>query len=296
MTAADEGGIRAAFLLGGNLVASNPDRVWAAAALRKIPFTVSVSTKLNEGHVHGRGQTAVILPALARDEEAQMTTQESMFNYVRVSDGGTASVPGEMRSEVEILASLAERILPDGRFDWGSLRSHRALRESIARCVPGYGAIRDVDGSKREFEIEGRTFHETRFATGDGRASFQRVAAPRSRPPDATLRLMTLRSEGQFNTVVYDEEDLYRGNTRRDVLMMSEQDVRALETAEGRRVLVESAAGSMVLRVAIVDIRPGNVAAYYPEGNVLVERRIDPRSKTPAFKSVDVRVRPLAAG
>ena len=107
---------------------------------------------------------------------------------------------------------------------------------------------------------------------------------------------MTLRSEGQFNTVVYDEEDLYRGNTRRDVLMLSAHDVRALGTAEGQRVLVESAAGSMVLRVAIVDIRPGNAAAYYPEGNVLVERRIDPRSKTPAFKSVDVRVRPLAAG
>jgi hypothetical protein len=61
-------------------------------------------------------------------------------------------------------------------------------------------------------------------------------------------------------------------------------------------VLVESSAGSMVLRIAFADIRPGNVAAYYPEGNALVERRIDPRSKTPAFKSVDVRIRPLAAG
>jgi hypothetical protein len=35
---------------------------------------------------------------------------------------------------------------------------------------------------------------------------------------------MTLRSEGQFNTVVYEEEDLYRGNTRRDVVMMAASD------------------------------------------------------------------------
>ena len=31
---------------------------------------------------------------------------------------------------------------------------------------------------------------------------------------------MTVRSEGQFNTVVYEEEDLYRGQTRRDVILL----------------------------------------------------------------------------
>jgi molybdopterin-dependent oxidoreductase alpha subunit len=294
MEAAEEGRIRAAFLLGGNLFASNPDRAWAARALRRIPFTATVSTKLNEGHVHGRGETVVILPALARDEEAQSTTQESMFNFVRISDGGTPAVAGEMRSEVEILATLAERILPAGSFDWSSLRSHRALREAIARCVPGYEALRDVDRAKTEFQIEGRTFHEARFATASGRAAFHRVATPK--PPSAgTFRLMTLRSEGQFNTVVYDEEDLYRGNASRDVLMISETDASALGVGDGDRVLVESATGSSLLRVAIIDIRPGNVAAYYPEANVLVDRRVDPRSKTPAFKNVDVRVRRVAA-
>ncbi|MDZ7726860.1 MAG: molybdopterin-dependent oxidoreductase, partial [Dehalococcoidia bacterium] len=132
MEAAAEGRIRAALLLGGNLFGSNPDREWAASALRAIPFTVSISTKLNEGHIHGRGQESIILPALARDEEHQATTQESMFNYVRLSEGGDAAVPGQMRSEVDIIASIAERILPEGRFDWGALRSHEALRHSMA--------------------------------------------------------------------------------------------------------------------------------------------------------------------
>ncbi len=136
MEAAADGRVHAAFLLGGNLFGSNPDREWASMALRRIRFTVTVSTKLNEGHIHGRGQMSLILPALARDEESQATSQESMFNYVRLSDGGTPNVLGEMRSEVDIIATIAERILPSERFDWSELRSHSALRKAIASVVP----------------------------------------------------------------------------------------------------------------------------------------------------------------
>ncbi|HMO55513.1 MAG TPA: molybdopterin-dependent oxidoreductase, partial [Tepidiformaceae bacterium] len=68
MEAAAAGRIRAAVLLGGNLFGSNPDRDWAGQALRSIGTTISITTKLNEGHVHGRGAVSIILPALARDE------------------------------------------------------------------------------------------------------------------------------------------------------------------------------------------------------------------------------------
>src|SRR5689334_56748 len=172
MAAASEGRVAAAVLLGGNLLASNPDRAWAAAALRRVPTSVSITTKLNEGHVHGRGRTAILLPVLARDEETQATTQESMFNFVRLSEGGTPAVAGEMRSEVEVIASLAELILPPGRFDWSALRSHRRLREEIAKVVPGFGALARIDETRHEFTIAGRTFTDAHFATPDGRARF----------------------------------------------------------------------------------------------------------------------------
>ena len=45
--------------------------------------------------------------------------------------------------------------------------------------------------------------------------------------------------------------------------------------------------------MALVDIRPGNLAMYYPEANALVPRRIDAASGTPAFKSVAARVVPV---
>ena len=291
MEAAAAGRIRASFQLGGNLFSSNPDRAWAAAGLRTIPLTVSLTTKLNEGHVHGRGKTMLILPALARDEESQATTQESMFNFVRLSDGGEPAVKGQMRSEVEVIAALAERILPAGRFDWAALRSHEGLRQMMAATVPGYEPVATIGESKAEFQVGGRTFHDTSFNTPGGKARFHVTPLPEFAPARGEFRLITLRSEGQFNTVVYDEEDLYRGNKTRDVVMMAASDAGALGLSEGDRVTVESDTGTMAASVAIAQIRAGNLAMYYPEANVLVPRRLDPRSKTPAFKSVAVRIR-----
>lgn len=290
MEAASSGKIQAAFLLGGNLYSSNPDLNWASRALKKIPLTVYVSTKLNEGHLHGRGQTTLILPALARDEERQSTTQESMFNFVRLSDGGEKAVSGKMRSEVEIIGGLAQRILPPDRYDFSKLRSHQHLREAMAKVVPGFQALEDIDKTKQEFQIKGRTFHEPKFARPDGKAQFHVVANPPPLIKDGEFRLMTLRSEGQFNTVVYDEEDLYRGNTSRDVVMMALEDCRRLGLKEGDSVWVQTEVSRLKVRVAVVEIKEGNLAMYYPEANALVPRRIDPVSKTPAFKSVAARI------
>jgi molybdopterin-dependent oxidoreductase alpha subunit len=290
MVAAYEGKIQTAILLGGNLFSSNPDREWAATALRRIPFSLSITTKLNEGHIHGRGQTSIILPILARDEEFQPTTQESMFNYVRLSDGGIPAVAGEMRSEVEVLAELAERILPSGRFDWKALKSHRHLRQEMARVVPELGEIADIETTGREFQIRGRSFHVPDFGTPDKRAQFHVTPLPPEFVRADQYRLTTIRSEGQFNTVVYEEEDLYRGNLRRDVVMMSASDAAAENLREGDGVTVRTTAGTMHAHVAIIDIAPGNIAMYYPEANVLVPRRIDLHSKTPAFKSIPAEI------
>ena len=288
MTAAHDGEIDVAVMLGGNLWASNPDSPWATEALARIGTVVSLTTKLNQGHVRGRGETTVILPVLARDEEQQATTQESMFNYVRLSDGGDPAVSGEMRSEVAVLADLAHRILPADRFEWHDITSHDALRRSIARTVPGYAEAADMTTTKREFQIAGRVFHEPRFTTPSGKAMFHRTEIPPRDLEPGQYLLMTVRSEGQFNSVVYDEEDLYRGNLRRDVVMLSAEDAAHLGVAEGDPLEVRSSTGVMRVHAAIVDIRAGNIAMYYPEANVLVDRAQDPESRTPAFKSVPV--------
>jgi len=111
-------------------------------------------------------------------------------------------------------------------------------------------------------------------------------------PRPSSLRLMTIRSEGQFNTVVYEDYDLYRGVERRNVILLHPDDINALRLTAGQRVRVKSAVGEManIIVHEFPDIRPGNAAMYYPECNILVSRALDPQSKTPAFKGVVIRV------
>ncbi len=159
--------------------------------------------------------------------------------------------------------------------------------------VPGYEPLATIDQTRTEFHVTGRTLHAPRFATSDGRAHMRPTPLPSFAPGPGELRLMTLRSEGQFNTVVYEEEDLYRGNERRDVVMMNAADAARLGVVKDSRVRVENAVGAMEVVVRIAPLPAGNLAMYYPEANVLVPRTIDPRSATPAFKSTTARVVPL---
>jgi anaerobic selenocysteine-containing dehydrogenase len=134
--------------------------------------------------------------------------------------------------------------------------------------------------------------HEPRFATSDGRARFRPTPLPAFAPRPGELRLTTIRSEGQFNTVVYEDADIYRGNERRDVVMMSADDGRRLGLRRDQRVRVQNETGSLDALVRFTGLPAGNVAMYYPEANVLIPRTIDPESGTPVFKSTTVRVVP----
>jgi anaerobic selenocysteine-containing dehydrogenase len=105
---------------------------------------------------------------------------------------------------------------------------------------------------------------------------------------------MTVRSEGQFNTVVYEDEDIYRGQERRDVILLNPQDMQRLNLADDQRVTVRSHVGSLsnILARSFPEIRAGNALMYYPEANVLVPRSADPHSRTPTFKNISVTVEP----
>jgi anaerobic selenocysteine-containing dehydrogenase len=207
-----------------------------------------------------------------------------------LSDGGQPRPGDDLKSEVELVCALASRLLPPGPFPFETMTSHTAIREAIANVVPGYEELSRIDETKQEFQIAGRTFHEPAFSTPSGKA---RASVPRAatwRPDRGEFRLMTLRSEGQFNTVVYEEEDVYRGTSRRDVVMMNREDGQNLGVSEGQEVTVETETGRLPVVVAFIDIPPGNLAMYFPEANVLVPRRIDPSSGTPAFKSIAARI------
>jgi len=101
---------------------------------------------------------------------------------------------------------------------------------------------------------------------------------------------MTIRSEGQFNTVVYEEEDVFRNQTRRDIIMMNQVDINRLGLSENEVVKVEGPSGSMQVITRSIEIATGNCAMYYPEANVLLSTEIDKESRTPVFKGEVVNI------
>jgi len=293
MAAAHRGEMDFAFNLGGNLYGSNPATQYAAEAMKRIKTIVYMSTTLNTGHAWGTGEETIILPVLARDEEPQKTSQESMFSYVRLSDGGESRHEGP-RSEVALLKEIGSKLFEgDDRIDWSQFESHQAIRETLADLVPGYSGLKEIDKTKDEFHVTGRAVREYKFPTPTGKANFAAIELPNHTRSDSTMKLMTLRSEGQFNSVVYDEEDLYRGQERRDVILLAKEDFARLGIQPDQRVRIKSSAGEMRYILAReFDIRAGNAAMYYPEANVLVPHEVDPQSKTPAFKAVDIEITP----
>ncbi|MCA8987161.1 MAG: histidine kinase, partial [Planctomycetaceae bacterium] len=179
----------------------------------------------------------------------------------------------------------------EGPIRWEQMTQTGRIREMIADVVPGFEAIREIDQTKKEFQIAGRTFHKPQFATPSGKAKLHRHPVENMQR-DTQLQLMTVRSEGQFNTVVYEDYDLYRGVDRRDVILLHPEDIAQYGLKHNQAVTISSEVGSLagILVYEFPGIKPGNALMYYPEANELVPRTRDPRSQTPAFKGIPITI------
>ena len=289
MQEADAGRLKFGFCLGGNLYGSNPDATFAHQAMQKLDLAVYMSTTLNTGHAMGCAQDTIILPVLARDEEPEPTTQESMFNFVRMSDGGKPRFDGAL-SEIQVISEVANRYFDQEQsaIDWNSMRQSGNIRSAISKVIPGYEQLADLEQTRKEFQIDGRTFHKPQFGTPNQKGQFHRHQLPDlSGQGDNEFRMMSVRSEGQFNTVVYDDGDIYRGQKQRDVVLMHPDDIATLNLTENSRIDAYNETGEMkglTLR-SYTDIKSGNVLMYYPEANVLIPRFTDPQSRTRLSKA-----------
>jgi molybdopterin-dependent oxidoreductase alpha subunit len=298
-----EGRARALLSLGGNLVRAISDSAAAEVAMSRLRLSVSLATKLNRSHT-AVGQVSVVLPVLGRTESdpGGAVSVEDSIGQVHLSRGRLAPAGPALRSETSVVCALAARVLGDrSSVPWDRFsRDYAAVRDSIARVVPGFEEFNAKVAAPGGFLLPHPPRDSRTFPTPSGKAVFSISRLAVLDVPPGRLILQTIRSHDQFNTTVYGHDDRYRGIAGgRRVVMVNPDDVAALGLTDGQKADVVSEWHDGTerryedVRVVAYPIARDCCAAYYPEANVLVPLdSVADISNTPTFKSVVVRIEP----
>ncbi|HET8971045.1 MAG TPA: FdhF/YdeP family oxidoreductase [Candidatus Nanopelagicales bacterium] len=300
-----DGRVRVFMGMGGNFVRATPDSEVTEAALRNCSLTVQVSTKLNRSHTV-TGRRALILPTLGRTERdltrghEQVVSVEDSMGVVHASRGRLRPASPHLRSEVDIVCGLADRVLGPVPVDWGTLASdYSRIRDHIARVVPGHEDYDYRVTRPGGFVLPHPPRDSRSFPTPDGRAQFTVNQLQPLEVPPGRLLLQTIRSHDQFNTTIYGLDDRYRGiKGGRRVVLVNPLDLADLGVVDGSYVdLVSEWRGTERtaprFRVVGYPTARGCAAAYFPETNVLVALdNVASTSNTPASKEIVVRLEP----
>ncbi|WP_248323513.1 FdhF/YdeP family oxidoreductase [Caballeronia sp. Sq4a] len=305
-----KGKVKAVFNLGGNLVRSVPDRLQTEPAWSSLRLTINVATKLNRSHlVHG--EISYVLPCLSRIEfhrtrlGEQAVSMEDSTGCMHGSKGVTEPASEKARAEQFIVAGIAKATLGSrSTVDWDAWSDDYSLvRNEIATTYPETFH----DFNERMWEPGG--FHrplpacERVWQTKSGKAEFMTPNSLVEDPdmpekaPEA-LRLMTLRSDSQFNTTIYNLDDRFRGvKDSRMVILMNEADIAKHHLKEGQEITLQTIADDGIdrrlsgLKIKAYAIPEGCIGGYYPECNVLLPLwHYAEESKVPGAKSIPVRI------
>ncbi len=303
-----DGTIKAFICLGGNLLRAVPDQKRMEQAWAQQDLTVMVSTKLNRSHLFP-GKDAYILPCLGRFEAdiqasgRQTVTTEDSFSMISASVGYREPPSPMLKSELAIVAGIAKATAPPAPgLKWDEWTDDYArVRDLIERTYPDdfrdYNARMVQPGGF----YRGNGAHERIWKTPAGRAVFttpDRLNALGFDDAPGRFRLITMRSNDQFNTTIYGYSDRLRGlEGSRDILLMCPDDISDAGLVDGQRVTVVTDVVDghdrrlTGLTLTAFQLPRGTIAGYYPECNVLVPiDHHDRLSKTPASKSVPVFV------
>lgn len=291
--------------LAGNFAKATPDTKATLENIEKIKMTVIVSISLNSSHLY-HGKQAYILPAIARTEGdhqesgfQSVTLEDSMCN-IHISKGVNPPASKDLRSETAIVAGIAQAALPNSKIPWQKFVSnYDHIRDAISQTIEGFEKFNQRVRRGRGFHLT-HAARERKWKTKTGKAQFvvpKLPFIPRTLQQPNTFRLTTIRSQGQFNTIIYDLNDRYRGvHGERDVLFMHPDQMKESGFKEGQRVDITAIYDNDTrslnnLKLMPFDLPRGCVATYYPEANDLIAlHHYAPQSDTPAFKSIPVRI------
>ena len=289
--------------LGGNFLSAVSDTNYCGEALEKCSLTVSISTKLNRTHLVP-GQTSLILPTLGRTErdvaggKNRYVTVENSMGRVHRSQGRLAPSSDQLLSEPEIVTGMARAYFgEEGSIPWQELGTdYDLVRQKISEVFAGFDQYSERS-QQSGFDLPNHVRAGDFAKMPGGKAQFSVCRMGIDALNKGEYLLTTIRSHDQFNTTIYGLNDRYRGvHNERRVLFMNVSDMQERQFNKLDVVDLQSGYDGVVRtaeRFVVIpyDIPRGNLAAYFPETNVLIPNdQYADKSNTPISKSVVVTI------
>ncbi|MXP50950.1 FdhF/YdeP family oxidoreductase [Pantoea sp. SoEX] len=309
LNAMTNGDVKVFISLGGNLAVAAPDSLRTKEALSRCGLTVYISTKLNRSHLIP-GNESLILPTIGRTERDQTVngnqyiTIEDTFGMIHASQGISKPLSNKQLSEIAIISGIAYKTLGDHKVKWNDLASdYNLIRKQISAVIPGFEKLTNKCNVLKGFYLNNLASQHI-FDTKSKKAKFSNASLPKSIfinniENNKYFVLQTLRAHDQYNTTIYGFDDRYRGvYGQRNVLFINIDDMNKLGFKQGQYVDIETIWNDGIVRsvknfkLVPYNIPSKNLAAYYPETNVLIPMdSYGDYSYTPTSKSVPVKLK-----
>jgi len=294
LEAADNGSIKALYLVGENPMLSEPDLRHVEEALRRLDFLVVQDIFLTET---ARLADVVLPGTTAVEKDGTFTNTERRVQRVRK----VIEPIGNSRPDWWITCQLGQKMKGKG-FEF----THPSeIMDEIAKITPSYGGI-----SYERLETVGLQWpcpnqehpgtpvlHTKQFTRGKGKFIPLEYKPSVELPDDEyPLVLTTGRSLFHFHTGTMSRKVKGLNVLKsEEQVEMNPEDALRLGIADGETVKVVSRRGEVIAKAKVTEISPVGVVFmtfHFAESptNVLTNPAFDPVSKIPEFKVCAVRI------
>jgi predicted molibdopterin-dependent oxidoreductase YjgC len=276
------------WLVGGNFLETVGDTALSLRALAHPRLRIHQDIVVTTSMLAPSAGDVLLLPATTRYEAAGGGTETSTERRIIFSPEVAGRRIGEARPEWQVFGAAMARAWPN-RANYVRFTSAAEIRAEIAKAVPLYEGIQTLSAKGDQVQWGGRTLYaDGRFATPDGKARFATLTPQDRSERDMAARqfLVSTRRGKQFNSMVQRAVNPLTG-AGRDAVLISRDDLIRLGLSSGSRVRLESPDGSFTGQLFEASIAPGNLAVYWPEGNVLLSAAsVDPESHEPDYNAL----------
>lgn len=264
--------VRLFYTSGGNFLETMPDPHFIKEILENVELRVHQDIIFNTSTLVEAKEEVIVLPAMTRYEQPGGGTSTSTERMVYFSPEIQGPRIEEARAEWEIYVDLASRVYPDKKH-LINFKSTEEIREEIATANRNYEGIQHLKNRGDVFQWGGAWLCEDGVCpTPDGKGNLLPIEIPELRKTEGQFYVTTRRGK-QFNSMIYSETDPFNGADRYDILM-NDEDAKKLNIQEGEAVVAYNRFGTYQGRAKFEDVKSGNIAVFWPEGNVLLPKGV----------------------